>query len=70
MRKNFNKKDFAFRIFSSVCIILSICVFELLRKLTGDPTTHMITSILVILLLTVLNITIIVLHEIIKNKRK
>ena len=70
MKKNLNKKDIVFRICSSVSIILSICVFGLLRKLAGDPTTHMITSVLVILLLTVLNIAVIVLYEIIKNNRK
>ena len=68
--KKFDKKDVIFNIFSTVCIILSVCVFELLRRLTGDPTTKMITSVLVIFLLVVLNTAVLVLHEINKNNRK
>ena len=74
MKKKINKKDLAFHIFSSVCILLSVYAFELLRRLTsqlaGDPTTKMLTSILIISLLTILNTAVIVLYEIIKQKRK
>jgi len=69
MKKKVNKKDIAFHIFSSVCIFLSVYVFALLRQLTGDPTTKMLTDILIIFLLTVLNTAVLVLHEIIKGKR-
>lgn len=70
MRKKINKKDIVFHIFSSVCIFLSVYVFALLRRLTGDPTTKMLTDILIIILLVVLNTAVIVLYEIIKGKRK
>lgn len=70
MKKKVNKKDIAFHIFSSVCILLSVYVFALLRKLTGNPTTKMLTDILIIILLVVLNTTVLVMHEIIKGKRK
>jgi len=74
MKKKINKKDLAFHIFSSVCILLSVYAFELLRRLTsqlaGDPTTKMLTSILIISLLTILNTAVIVLYEIIKQTRK
>ena len=70
MKKKANKKDFVFYIFSSMCIFLSVYSFALLRKLTGDPTTKMLTDVLIILLLVVLNTAVIVLHEIIKSKRK
>ena len=70
MKKKVNKKDIAFHIFSSVCIFLSVYVFALLRQLTGDPTTKMLTDILIIFLLVVLNTAVIVLYEIIKDKRK
>lgn len=70
MKKKPNKKDIIFYIFSSVCIILSVCVFELLRQLTGEPTTKMLTDILVIFLLVVLNTAVLALYEIIKSKRK
>lgn len=70
MQKKANKKDIAFQIFSTACIILSIYVFALLRRLTGDPTTKMLTDILIIFLLVVLNTAVIVLYEIMKGKRK
>ena len=70
MKKKANKKDFVFYIFSSMCIFLSVYSFALLRKFTGDPTTKMLTDVLIILLLVVLNTAVIVLHEIIKSKRK
>ena len=74
MKKKINKKDLAFHIFSPVCILLSVYAFELLRRLTsqlaGDPTTKMLTSILIISLLTILNTAVIVLYEIIKQTRK
>lgn len=70
MKKKANKKDIAFYIFSSACIFLSVYVFALLRQLTGDPTTKMLTTVLIIFLLVVLNTTVLVLHEIIKGKRK
>ena len=70
MRKKINKKDIGFHIFSSVCIFLSVYVFALLRRLTGEPTTKMLTDILIIILLVVLNTAVIVLYEIIKGKRK
>lgn len=70
MKKKVNKKDIAFHIFSTTCILLSVYVFALLRKLTGDPTTKMLTTVLIILLLVVLNTAVLALHEIIKGKRK
>ena len=70
MKKRINKEDIAFHIFSSACIFLSVYVFALLRQLTGDPTTKMLTDILIIFLLVVLNTAVIVLYEIIKDKRK
>ena len=70
MKKKVNKKDIAFGIFSTTCIFLSVYVFALLRRLTGDPTTKMLTDILIIFLLVVLNTAVMVLHEIIKEKRK
>ena len=70
MKKKINKKDIAFHVFSSVCIFLSVYVFALLRRLTGEPTTKMLTDILIIILLVVLNTAVIVLYEIIKGKRK
>lgn len=70
MKKKANKKDIAFHIFSSACIFLSVYVFALLRQLTGDPTTKMLTTVLIIFLLVVLNTSVLVLHEIIKGKRK
>ena len=69
MKKEANKKEIAFRIFSFVCILLSVYVFSLLRQLTGDPTTKMLTDILIIFLLVVLNTAVLVLYEIIKGKR-
>ena len=63
-------KDIAFHVFSSVCILLSVYAFALLRQLTGEPTIKMLTDILVILLLVVLNTAVLVLHEMIKDKRK
>ena len=65
-----NKKDIAFYVFSTACILLSVCVFELQRQLTGSPGTKMLTDILIIVLLTVLNTAVIVLYEMIKRKRK
>ena len=70
MKKKATKNDIAFHIFSSVCIFLSVYVFALLRQLTGDPTTKMLTTVLIIFLLVVLNTSVLVLHEIIKGKRK
>ena len=70
MKQKANKKDIAFRIFSCVCILLSVYVFALLRQLRGDPTTKMLTDILIIFLLVVLNTAVLVLYEIIKSKRE
>lgn len=70
MKKKVNKKDIAFGIFSHVCVLLSVYVFALLGRLTGDPPTKMLTDILIIFLLVVLNTAVIVLYEIIKGKRK
>lgn len=70
MKKKTNKKEIAFRIFSFVCILLSVYVFALLRQLTGNPTTKMLADILIIFLLVVLNTAVLVLYEIIKDKRK
>ena len=70
MKKKRNKKDILLHIFSFVCIFLSVYVFVLLKQLTGDPTTKMFTDILIIFLLVVLNTAVLVLHEIIKGKRK
>lgn len=69
MIKKASKKDIAFRIFSSICVLLSVYVFALLRQLTGDPTTKMLTDILIIFLLVVLNTAVLVLYEIIKSKK-
>lgn len=66
--KKINKKDVAFRIFSSVCIFLSVYVFSSLRQFTGDPAKKMVTDVLIILLLTVLNTVVLVLYEIIKKQ--
>lgn len=70
MKRKANKKDIAFHIFSAACIFLSVYIFALLRQLTGDPTTKMLTDILIVFLLVVLNIAVLVLREIIKGKRK
>ncbi len=70
MKKKTSKKDILFHIFSSLCILLSVYVFSLLRQLTGDPTTKMVTDILIIFLLVVLNTAVLILYEIIKGKRK
>ena len=70
MKKKANKKDIVFHIFSSACIFLSVYVFALLRQLTGNPTTKMLTTVLIIFLLVALNTAVLVLHEIIKGKRK
>lgn len=69
MKKKLNKKDIIFHIFSTVCVLLSVYVFALLRQLTGAPTTKMVTDILIIFLLVVLNTAVLVLHEIINGKR-
>lgn len=68
MKKKTNKKDIAFRIFSLVCIILSVYVFDSLRQFTGNPTKKMITDVIIIVLLTVLNTAVLVMHELIKKK--
>jgi len=68
MKKKASKKDIAFHLFSSVCILLSVCVFALLRQLTGDPTTKMLADCLTIFLLVVLNTAVLVLYEMGKNK--
>ncbi len=70
MKQKASKKDIAFRIFSFVSILLSVYVFALLRQLTGDPTTKMLTDILIVFLLVVLNTTVSVLYEIVKRKQK
>lgn len=70
MKQKTNKKEIAFRIFSTVCILLSVCVFGLLRQLSGDPITKMLTDVLIIFLLVVLNTAVLVLYEIVKDKRK
>ena len=70
MKKKTNKNDIAFRIFSSVCIFLSVYVFALLKQLTGEPATKMLTDILIIFLLVVLNTAVLVLYEIIQGKGK
>ena len=69
MKQKTTKKDIAFHIFSATCILLSVYAFALLRQLTGDPTTKMFTTILIILLLVVLNTAVLILYEIIKSKR-
>lgn len=69
MKKKTNIKDIAFRIFSFVCIFLSVYVFSLLRQLTGEPTTKMLTDILIVFLLVVLNTAVLVLYESVKGKR-
>lgn len=68
MKKRLDKKDIAFRIFSSVCIFLSVYVFSLLREFTGDPTKKLLTDVLIIFLLVTLNTTVLILYEIIKTK--
>ncbi len=70
MKKKSNKKDIILLIFSFVSILLSIYVFALLRQLTGDPTTKMLTDILIIILLVGLNTAVLVLYKIIKQMRK
>lgn len=70
MKKKINKKDIVFRVFSSVCIFLSVYAFALLRQLTGDSTTKMFTNVLIIFLLVALNTAVLVLYEVIKGKRK
>lgn len=67
MKKKTTKKEIAFRIFSFSCIFLSVCVFALLRKLTGDPLTKMFTDVLIIFLLLVLNTAVLILYEKIKD---
>lgn len=70
MKKKTHKKDVIFRIFSSACILLSVYVFALLRRLTGDPTTKLITDVLIVFLLVALNTAVLILYEIIKEKRR
>ncbi len=66
--KNVDKKEIAFRVFSGLCIFLTVVVFALLRRLDGDPTLKMLTTILVIFLLVALNTAIIFLYELYKSK--
>lgn len=70
MKKKPDIKDILFRIFSAVCILLSVEVFTLLRQLTGEPVTKMFTDILIILLLVVLNTAVLVLYELLRQSRK
>ena len=63
------RKDLPFEIFSTVCILLSVVAFAMMRKLTGDPVTKMMTDALVIFLLVVLNIAVFVLHEMMKQQK-
>ena len=69
-KRNKKKRDVGFQIFSSVSIALSVCVFSLMRRLTGDPNVVMLTSVLVIFLLSILNVAILVLHEFLSDGRK
>ena len=69
MKNKTNRQDKFFNIFSGVCIFLSVYVYALLSKLTGEPTTKLLTDFLVIILLVVLNTAVIVLHEKIKTLR-
>lgn len=68
--KKANKRDIAFNIFFSLCTFLSVYAFVLLRKLTGDPITKLMTDILIIFLLVVLNTAVLILYGIIKRKEK
>lgn len=70
MKKNFNVKDILFHIFSTVCIFLSVIVFALLGRLTGDPNTKMLTDLLIIFLLVTLNVTVLFLYENNKKNKK
>ena len=70
MKQKANRKDIIFRTFSFVCILLSVYVFALLRQLTGDPITKMLTDILIIFLLVVLNTAVLVLYEINNHSHK
>lgn len=70
MKNGRNKWDIVFGIFSSVCIVLSVLVFALLRQLTGEPATKMLTDILIIILLVVLNTAVLLLYEQIRQNRK
>ena len=70
MKKKTNPKDIAFHIFSSICILLSVFVLALLRQLTGEPVTKMLTDILIIFLLVVLNTAVLILYEINRDKQK
>jgi len=64
------KKDTAFQIFFSVCVFLSVCVYALMSKLTGDPATKLFADVLVIALLVVLNTTVLIMHEKIRDLKK
>ena len=57
-------------IFSLISVFLSVMVFALMRNLTGDPTTKMFTTMLVIFLLVVLNVAVMVLFEFLDQKHK
>ena len=70
MKKEMNKTDILFCIFSTVCILLSVYVFASLKQLTDNPTTKMLTDILIIFLLVVLNTAVLVLYETVKKFRK
>ena len=56
--------------FFAVCVFLSVCVFGLMRRLTGEPATKLLTDLLVMFLLVVLNTAVLVLHERNRNLRK
>ena len=64
------KRRVGFEIFSSVSIALSVSVFSLMRRLTGDPNVVMLTNVLVIFLLSILNVAVLVLHEFLSDSRK
>ena len=65
-----DKKDTAFQIFFSVCVFLSVYVYALMSKLTGDPATKLFADVLVIALLVVLNTTVLIMHEKIRDLKK
>lgn len=63
MKKKLNKKDLVSQIFFAICAFLSIVVFDLMRRLNGEPFIKMMTDILVIVLLLVLNTAVWVLYH-------
>lgn len=70
MKRKMDKTDWIFHIFSTICILLSVVSFALMRRLTGEPVVTMITNVLVILLLLVLNVAVVILYELFRQNHK